>query len=362
MERIERSLETGRMLQGEAVRDLERSVAAQVGRRYAVAVNSCTDGLFFALRASGLKPGDEVLVPDLSFVATASAVVRASAAPMFVDVDDSYNLNLDAARERVTPRTRGIVFVHLYGQMGDPRRIETFARDHGLILIEDAAQAFGASFTGRIAGSLGSASCFSFDPTKPISAVGSGGMVLTDDDEIAARVRRLRYHGRAPDGDFVELGFNSQMSSLVAAVLGYKLEHNDAWLERRREIAASYIRRLSRLPLVLPVERVGAVHAYHKFVVRCRDRDDLKALLERAGIETMVHYPKPLHGLSFLKRGEGRPGSDTKAEHFTRHVLSLPIHPFLSDGEVSIIADTIERFCATNVESGLRRDSRSELS
>jgi len=218
MERIERSLETGRMLQGEAVPDLERRVATQVGRRYAVAVNSCTDGLFFALRASGLEPGDEVLVPNLSFVATASSVVRASAVPVFVDVDDSYNLSLDAARERVTPRTRAIVFVHLYGQMGDARRIETFARDHGLILIEDAAQAFGASFAGRNAGSLGSASCLSFDPTKPISAVGSGGMVLTDDGEIAARVRRLRYHGRGPDGDFVELGFNSQMSTLVAAV------------------------------------------------------------------------------------------------------------------------------------------------
>ena len=178
-----------------------------------MAVGSCTDALAFALAAAGVGPGDEVLVTSFSFVATASPILRVGAMPVFTDIGADFNMDLDNAADLVTERTRAVIHAHLFGHMGDPDRLEGFANKHGLILIEDAAQAFGATRRGRAAGSLGLASCLSFDPTKVLGAPGSGGAVLTDDDTFADRVRRQRYHGKDPDGRFVDLGYNSQMPS-----------------------------------------------------------------------------------------------------------------------------------------------------
>jgi len=344
MARIEAVLSSGQVLQGKEIPSLESRMAKLAGRKYAVAVNSATDALFFALLASGIQPGDEVLVPDFTFIASASCVSRLGAVPVFVDVDNTYNLDLKQAVAQLTPQTKAMVYVHLYGQMGDPETVEGFAQEHGLVLIEDAAQAISGSYGGRPAGSLGQASCFSFDPTKPVSAPGSAGMLLTDDLGIATHVQWLRYHGRAQDRRFVTLGYNSQMPSLTAAVLDLKLDHAAAWLARRREIAHFYIDRLSGLDLVTPGEQPNAVHVYHKFVIRSSERDALRSHLAEHNVQVQVHYPLPLHRQPCFSN---LPHDDTlypTSLAFSGTVLSLPIHPFLSDAEVETVVDAIRQF------------------
>lgn len=341
---IENTLATGQFLQGPEVRDFEGRMASLSGRQYGVAVNSCTDALYFALQASGIQPGDEVLVPDFSFIASASCIGRLGAKPVFVDVGKTFNMDLEKASLFLTPKTKGLVFVHLYGLMADPKNVEAFAHQHNLILIEDAAQSVGATFKGRAAGSMGETSCISFDPTKPLSAPGSGGIILTNDPEVASHIRRLRYHGKATSGEFIEFGHNSQMSTLTAAVLNFKLKHHAEWLARRRAIANYYVERLSDLDMELPIESKGVIHIYHKFVIRTSHRDSLKAFLAQNGIPTMIHYHLPLHlqpcFSSFHYRDEDYPN----AISFSKTVLSLPIHPFLSDAEVEVIADAIREW------------------
>ena len=344
MERIEAVLSSGQVLQGGQIPELESRLAALAQRKYAVAAGSATDALYFALTASGVQPGDEVLVTDFSFIASASCIVRLGGVPVFVDVDDTYNIDLEKAALRVTPRTRAMIFVHLYGQMGDPAKVEAFAERHGLILIEDAAQAIGASAGGRPAGSLGKASCFSFDPTKPISAPGSGGALLTDDLDVASQVRRLRYHGSAEDKSFVLIGYNSQMPSLTAAVLDYKLDHAQEWLARRREIARYYIDRLSDLDLTMPIEQPDTTHIYHKFVMRSPRRDELRSFLIEHQVQAVVHYSRPLHRQPCFAQFECDDALYPRSLGFSQTVLSLPIHPFLSDAEIETVVSTIRSF------------------
>jgi dTDP-4-amino-4,6-dideoxygalactose transaminase len=309
-------------------------------------VNSCTDALCFALLAAGIGQGDEVLVTDFSFIASGSCIPLTGATPVFVDIDETYNTNLDLAEARVTKKTRAIIFVHLYGQMGDPAKIEAFARAHNLILIEDAAQAIGATFNGRKAGSLGQVSCLSFNSTKTVSAPGGGGMVLTDDDVLAEGIRRQRYHGRASGGQFAVLGHNSLMPTLTAAVLNSKLDHDAEWLARRRQIARHYRERLADIDagLMLPIESAGAIHNYHKFVVCSPRRDALRVHLEQRGIEAKVHYPLPLHRepcfASYGYRDEEYPNAVRSAET----VVTLPSHAYLTDSEVETIVGAIREF------------------
>lgn len=330
---VEEVLASGRALQGPAVARLEGRLAAWVGRAHAVAVNSCTDALSFALVAARIGPGDEVIVPDFSFVSTVSSVLRVGATPVLVDVDASFGLDLALAERAVSERTRAVVYVHLYGAMGDPAAIEAFADRHGLVLVEDAAQAVGARIRGRAAGSVGRASCFSFDPTKVLSAPGSGGMLLTDDDELAAVVRQLRLHGHA-GGEFFRVGHNSQLSTLAAAALEVKLGHEERWLRRRREIAAAYVEALAGTDVRTPEPGGDREHVFHKFVVRTPERDALAAALERAGVATRVHYPYRLHDLAFMREHHHRVVESGQAARAVREVLSLPIHPYLTDDEV----------------------------
>jgi dTDP-4-amino-4,6-dideoxygalactose transaminase len=344
--RIEKVLASGDVVGGSAVADLEGRLARTTGRRHAVTVSSGTDALHFALVAAGAGPGDEVLVTDFSFIASASAILLAGATPVFVDVDESYNMNLERAAERCSARTRALIFVHLYGQMSDPAEIEAFAAHQGLILIEDAAQALGASFNGRPAGSTGMASCFSFNSTKTISAPGGGGAVLTDDDGIAERVCRLRCHGRSAHGEYVELGRYSMMPTATAAVLDYKLDHDHAWQERRREIVTYFRECWSHLDApTLPTESPGASHTYHKLVVRDAARTDLAMRLHRTGIETGVHYPIPLHRMPlFASHGIAAEDADyPEAIQYAETVLTIPAHHCLRDAEVELIADAVGR-------------------
>jgi dTDP-4-amino-4,6-dideoxygalactose transaminase len=336
-------LRSGQLLQGPAVADLERELARRAGRAHAVAVNSCSDALYFALHTLGVGPGDEVLAPDFSFLATASSILRTGATPVFVDVDDAYSLDLELAEGAVTPATKALVWVHLFGRMSECPPVETFAARHGLLLVEDAAQTFGGERDGRPAGSLGSASCYSFDPTKVVGAPGSGGAVLTDDDEVAAGVRRLRLHGKSPEGEFPELGYNCQMSTLVAAMLAVKLEHEEAWLRRRRELAQVYCDALDGLA-ALPDLGSGREHIVHKFVARTPERDALRVALAERGAGTLVHYSYRLHELPFVRDRPHRVVEGGRAEAAKGEVLSLPIHPYLREEELERIVGAIAAF------------------
>lgn len=321
------ALAGGQALQGPAVQAFEAALAARCGRAHAVAVGSGTDALCFALVAAGVGPGDEVLVPAISFIATASCVLRVGAVPVFVDVDPWLRLDLDAARALVTPATRAVIAVDLYGQTVDPVAFERFAEEHGVTLVEDAAQALGATR----AGAIGALSCCSFDPTKTIAAPGSGGAVLCDDDALAATLRRLRWHGRDDAGRFATLGYNSQLPTAAAAVLHAKLASDVRWTERRRAIAAAYDAALAGTPHRPVGVAPGRDHVFHKYVLRTPDRAALAAALAAAGVPTRVHYDRPLYREPvFGHSGRQCPA----AEAACREVLSLPIHAYLTDAEV----------------------------
>jgi dTDP-4-amino-4,6-dideoxygalactose transaminase len=336
------ALAGGRSLQGQAVGAFESELAAWTGRRHAVAVGSGTDALTFALVAGGIGPGDDVLVPAFSFIASASCVLRAGARPVFVDADDDGLLDLDVATARVTRRTRALVAVQLFGQMLDPAALEAFAAERGLLLVEDAAQALGATRSERRCGAVGQASACSFDPTKTLAAPGSGGALLCDDDELAGRVRRLRWHGRDERGRFATLGHNSQLPTAAAAALRVKLPRQDAWAERRRAIAARYSAALAGVPAAPPRVRGGGRHVFQKYVLRARDRDRLREHLRTDGIPTLVHYAAGLHREPVFAACE--PDPCPVADRLAGEVCSLPMHPFLEDAEVERVAGALASF------------------
>jgi dTDP-4-amino-4,6-dideoxygalactose transaminase len=324
------ALASGRSLQGPAVAAFEAVLAERCGRRQAVAVGSGTDALHFALVAAGVRPGDEVVAPAMSFIASASCVVRAGAVPVFADVDEHLLLDPAAARAAVSPRTRAILAVDLFGQVVAAAALQALADEHGIALVEDAAQALGA----REAGAIGLVSCCSFDPTKTVAAPGSAGAVLTDDDDLAAHVRRLRWHGRDSDGRHVELGFNSQLPTAAAAVLHDKLVNDDVdWTRRRQAIAARYDEALADSAHRPVGVAAGRTHVFHKYVVRSPDRDALRERLRDHGIPTLVHYAAPLARQPMFD-GRCRELPCPVAERACDEVLSLPIHAHLTDAEV----------------------------
>lgn len=328
--------------EGEA---LERELAAATGVRHAVGVASGTDALRLALTALGVGPGDEVLTPAFSFVASASAVLMVGARPVFVDIDpESYVLDPDAVARAVTARTRAVVAVHLYGHPAPMDRIQALARAHGLALVEDAAQAVGAAWDSRPVGAWGDAACLSFYPTKNLAACGDAGMVLTDRAEVAARVRRLRHHGEGGRYRHVELGGVSRLDEMQAAVLRVKLPRLPAWTEARRRIAARYGAALAGLPgLGLPVERPRARHVWHLYTVRHPQRDALAKALADRGVGTAVHYPLPVPGQPLFDEGGARRWPE--AGRAAREVLSLPCYPELTEGEIATVIDAVREAC-----------------
>jgi dTDP-3-amino-3,4,6-trideoxy-alpha-D-glucose transaminase len=301
--------------------------------------------LELALRALGVGAGDEVVVPALTAVPTAMAVVAVGAVPRLADVDlGTFTLDPASLAREITPATRAVIPVHLYGQCADMAAIEALASCHGLALVEDAAQAHGAAVGGRRAGTLAPLAAWSFYPTKNLGAYGDAGALTTDDEALAERLRRLRNYGNRGGFDFVEPGRNERLDDLQAAVLRVKLRHLDAWNARRRAHAARYRAALADLPLALPVERGDAFHVYHQFVVRSPARDALRAHLAARGVETLVHYPRALseiEGLAGRVRYRERP---RRAEEAARTVLSLPIYPELPPEHLERTLDALRSF------------------
>lgn len=340
---IARVVAGGRFVGGPVVEAFEREFAAFCGAAHAVGVANGTDALVLALRACGVGPGDEVIAPALTFTATAEAIVLAGARPVFVDVDDTYTLDVAQAAARITPRTRALMPVHLYGQPADMDPLMALAERHGLYVVEDAAQAHGARYHGRRAGSLGHIACFSFYPGKNLGAYGDGGAVVTGNAEWAAKVRVLGDHGRTGYYEHRYVGCNSRLDALQAAVLRVKLRHLDDWNAARRRAAERYRARLASLHgVVLPHEAPGREHVYHLYVVRTPGRDALRERLTQAGIQSGLHYPVPLHLQPAYADLGYAPGTFPRSEAWTGEVISLPIYAELHEGQIESVCRVLE--------------------
>lgn len=343
---ITRVLESGTYILGREVETFEAAFADYCRTGHAIGVASGTDALVLALRALGVGSGDEVITVSHTAVATVAAVLATGATPVLVDIDPVfYTIDPAAIEEVITPRTKAIVAVHLYGQAADMDAITEIAMRRGLRVVEDCAQAAGARYGDRRVGTLGDIGCFSFYPTKNLGAIGDGGMVTTADPALAARVRRIAQYGWDKSRDTHEIGVNSRLDPLQAAILNVKLPHLDADNARRAAIAALYDRGLAGAGVTVPAIRRDSQHAYHLYVIACEDRDALAGHLACAQIGCAVHYPAPIH----LQRGyaervvvpqQGLPIS----MRFAKRILSLPIYPELRDSEVEyVIASTRSR-------------------
>jgi dTDP-4-amino-4,6-dideoxygalactose transaminase len=338
-------LESTQFILGPAVRELEQQVAAHCGCQYGVGVASGTDALRLTLTALGIGPGDEVITTPFTFIATANTISHCDARPVFVDIDpQTYNIDPAAIKAAITKRTKAIVPVHLYGQPADMDPIMDLAEAHDLYVIEDAAQAIGARYKGRRAGSIGHAGCLSFYPTKNLGAYGDGGMVVTNTVVLAEKVDILRRQGGKRKYHAEVLGFNSRLDSLQAAILGVKLKYLDDWNEARRRLAQRYNELLAELPVATPYESPDAHHVYHQYTIRAPQRDTLAAYLKERGIGTMIYYPVPLHlqGL-YADLGYGE-GSLPASEAASREVLSLPMYPEVTEAQQVAVAGAIRGF------------------
>jgi UDP-N-acetyl-3-dehydro-alpha-D-glucosamine 3-aminotranferase len=338
---IEDVLRSGKFILGPQVEAFEREIAAACGVRYAVGVASGTDALLLSLHAAGVSPGDEVIVPAFSYIATADAVSLLGATPVFCDVLlDTFNLDPAQLERHVTPRTKAVVPVHLFGQPADMDRILLFARSAQLAVIEDAAQAIGASCGGRAAGSLGDFGCLSFYPTKNLGACGDAGMVLTSSRDAASRLRSLRGHGAVAHKYISEeQGWNSRLDELQAAILRVKLRHLAEWAAARQSHAARYDSLLGTVPgLALPRVAPGSTHVYHQYTVRLADRERVQKHLASQGIASTVYYPVPLHLQPMYAHLGYEPGSMPRAERAALEVLSLPMYPELTPEQIERIA------------------------
>lgn len=320
----------------------EDELACYVGVGHCVLTSSATAALWLGLRALGVKAGDEILVPSHTAFPTVEAICFAEATPVFVDADPWFTMDAADAATRVTPRTVGMVPVHLYGQPVDVAAIRELAGRFGLWMLEDCAQAHGAAWHGRKVGGFGRAGVFSFYPSKNLTVMGDGGALVTDDDELAARCRRLRDHGRASKYLHSEIGFNLRFNEIQAAIGRVLLRRLDAANERRRALAARYQRGLAGLPLALPSERAGARHVYHLYVVRTPRRQALAAHLEARGIQTGVHYPVPAHLQPAVD--PFMPPALPVTERLVDEILTLPISAGHTDAEIDAVVDAVRSF------------------
>jgi dTDP-4-amino-4,6-dideoxygalactose transaminase len=332
-------IDSGELVLGEPVAAFEEAFAGFCGARWGIGVNSGTSALHLALLAVGAGPGDEVIAPAFTFLATAASIAYTGARPVPVDVAaDSLTIDPAAVAAAITPRTRAIIPVHLYGQPADMDPILAIARRHGIAVIEDAAQAHGAAYKGRSVGSLGDAACFSFYPTKNLGACGEAGIVVTSDSGLAEAVRLARSWEQAGPDPRLARTFNYRMEAIQGAILGVKLPYLESWNAARRAHAARYDAALSGGPVQAPPVASWASHAYHIYAVRTARRDPLREALRRRGVETRIHYPTPIH-LHPSCRGLGyREGDFPQAERAAAEVLSIPVHPALGPGQADAIA------------------------
>jgi dTDP-4-amino-4,6-dideoxygalactose transaminase len=344
---LARVLDSGWFILGPEGEAFEAELAQALSAAHAVAVANGTEALELALWALGVGPGDEVITSPLSAAFTAMAVLRVGARPVFADLDPlTLNVAPEAVARALTPRTRALLPVHLYGHPADLDPLLALARERGLPLVEDACQAHGAQYRGRPVGALSGVGALSFYPTKNLGALGDGGAVLVNDAELAARLRRLRNGGQSDRYRHETPGINSRLDEMQAALLRVGLRHLPAWTERRRALAALYLRELEGAALTLPREQPYARAVYHLFVVRHPRRDALAAALKERGIGTLIHYPIPLHLQPAFAALGGRAGDFPVAEKAAAEILSLPLYPEMSDDQARLVAQAVRELAA----------------
>ena len=343
---VERVMSSQQFVLGREGAALEEEIAKLCGVTHGIGLASGTDALILALRACGVQPGDEVLLPPFTFVATGSAVSALGAKPVFADIrPDTYNLDPSELQRRVTIRTRAIVVVHLYGLAADMDPVLAFAGARHLPVIEDNAQAIGASYKGRRTGSLADAACVSFYPTKNLGAYGDAGMVVTNSPELAARIRTLRNHGQSEKYRSTEPGWNSRLDEIQAAILRVKLRHLSNWQRARQFHAAEYNRLLSQISGVMPpLEPQGYEHVYHQYTIRIEYRDALQKFLSERQIGSTIYYPYPLHLQPLYSSLGHKPGDFPHAERAAQEVLSLPMYPELRNEQIARVVNAIAEF------------------
>jgi dTDP-4-amino-4,6-dideoxygalactose transaminase len=343
-------MESQHFILGPKVEQCEKAIAAYSGCAHAIGVSSGSDALLACLMAEGIGPGDEVITTPYTFFATAGAIARLGATPVFVDIDPAtYNLDPSQIPSRVTGKTRAIIPVHLYGQMADMDVVMRVAGERGLVVIEDAAQAIGAEYKGRRAGSIGHYGCFSFFPSKNLGAAGDGGMVVTNDAQRAEKLRCLRGHGSKPKYHHKIIGGNFRLDAIQAAVVSAKLPHLDDWTSARQSNAKKYdaLFRQSGLPLGRPVVATDR-HIFNQYVIRVPGRNDLQAALQKKGVGTEVYYPVPMHLQEcFAYLGHGL-GSFPESERAANETLALPIHPELTEQQAQYVVECIREFFTAN--------------
>ncbi len=342
-------MRSGRFILGPNVEAFEREAAKYLGVRHAIGVSSGADALVLALRALGIGPGDEVIAPSFTFFATVEAISLVGATPVFADIDPlTFCMGAASVEAAITARTRALLPVHLFGHAADMSALTELAQRHDLKVIEDTAQSFGGRFGDRKTGSLGTAAAFSFFPSKNLGAFGDGGLVATDDDEVAASVRLLRGHGSVERYVHEAIGYTARLDEIQAAVLRVKLPHLEAWNTARRRIAARYSDGLADVAgLRPPAELAPAHHVFHQYTLRVEngDRDALMRGLAEEGVASMIYYPIPVHGFEMYEASTPLPETDRAAAE----VLSLPIWPEMDDAQVDRVIAAVRRCVSTNV-------------
>jgi dTDP-4-amino-4,6-dideoxygalactose transaminase len=335
-------LEQTRFILGPNVVALEEEIAAYHDLPYAIGVANGTDALLLALRACGIKEGDEVITTPFTFIATAEVIALLKARPVFVDIcPDTYNLDCSLIAGKITARTKAIIPVHLFGHPADMNPIMEIARKYNLKVIEDCAQAFGAIYNGTKVGSIGDVGCFSFFPSKNLAGYGDGGMVITKDEEIANQVKILRNHGSSKRYYHDEVGYNSRLDEIQAAIIRVKLKKIDEFNEARRQNAAAYCSAINNKNIILPFAASGCEHVYHQFTIRAKNRDVLANDLQKKDISSAVYYPVPLHRQEVFMKLYNTSEKMTQSEKCAEEVLSLPMFPELNKEEIRLIADVI---------------------
>lgn len=339
---IQRVLDRSDYILGEEVRLFEEDFAKYIGTAHAVGVGSGLDALELSLRAFGIGSGDEVITAANTYIATVLAIIAAGACPVLVDTDPAtYNINAAAVEAAITPKTRGIMPVHLYGQPADMGTILAVARKHNLVVIEDAAQAHGAMYAGRRAGTSGHAAAFSFYPGKNLGAYGDGGAITTNDAAIAEKIRHLRNYGQRVKYEHVVAGTNSRLDTIQAAILRVKLRFLDQWNAARQEHAKAYNSLLGAEPFVLPKIGPNRTHIFHLYVIQTEDRTQVQECLDSNGIATSIHYPSPIHMQEACKNLGYRRGDFPVTESAATRILSLPMYPELTPEQCEFTATTL---------------------
>lgn len=340
-------IDSSAFINGKWVREFETNFSHYIGTKYSLGVASGSDALYLGLNALGIGRGDEVIVPSFTFTSTVDAVVRNGATPVFVDIEDNYNISYESLRRAITKKTKAVIVVHLYGNPANMREIMEITHDKDITLIEDSAQAHGAEVEGRKAGSFGDLACFSFYPTKNLGGFGDGGAVCTNNDELMEKIIMLREYGQKEKYHHEFIGVNSRLDTLQAAILNIKLSYLENWNENRRRSARLYSEFLSQTNVVLPSETKDSKHVYHLYVIREQKRDSLKHFLELSGISTGIHYPIPVHLLNSYRK-IGIRNSLEKTERFSREVISLPMFPFITEAEIEYVCQKVVEFKNSN--------------